>query len=145
MKKKNLTPVPPRNREAAALPILPDRGGERINSGKSEVTPMQKKIKQNHPCCEGHGLWVQFNDSPSKKSIWHSFSTGVEIPPSSGAGYSNRILLSAHRMGQANHSAGICGRGIPVGAARSETMSHGFINTNAGHLLTTEQLNILLL
>ena len=97
---------------------------------------MQKKIRQHHPCREGCGSWAQLVIT-SMKSLWRSFSTGAEIPPSSGAGYPWQFW-SALRLRQANTSAGICGRGIPAGAVRSEkATSHRRINVNAGGMLNT--------
>ena len=112
-----------------------DMGRQKIQESEGPI--MRKQVKQNHPCCEGHGLWAKFQDFPQRKVCGKAFRTGAEIPPSSDAGQSlaNRV---AYRFGQPNTSACFCGRAIPAVAVRSGDVSHGCVIINAGFMLNTK-------
>ena len=105
-----------RQTEAAAYPVLPDRDGEK-KLKESEASIMQKNIRQNHPCREGRGLWVQFSLT-SKKGLWRSFSNrreGIYLRWAEPVYVSQTIGLSTARGSRTAPAivAGYSGRCLP--------------------------------
>ena len=100
---------------------------------------MHKKVRQNHPRCEGRGLWAQLKDNPSKKGV--SLSNRREDSFAERR-RSTQMHLVGQLLGTDQYKRKLLWSGNPDGRFPLRGNTSQTSNTLYGVMLNTKQPNI---